>query len=95
MPESKIYSQTRVKHVLARGGWMGVLLVVNDGESGQEPRGEARVHPRLPEIMRTNFEKNISKDFKKNVKPRLGVANDGGGRRFCGGGWGVVVFGQR
>ena len=69
-------------------------LDADGGGGGQEPRGEARMHLRLPKMMRTDFEKNISKDFRKNAKPRLGVAEYGGGRRFYGGGWGVVVFGQ-
>jgi hypothetical protein len=50
---------------------MGMLLVADKGEGGQEPKGEACVHLRLPKIMRTDFKNNISKDFKKNVKPRL------------------------
>jgi hypothetical protein len=64
---TKIYSQARVEHAVARDGWMGWFLVVDDGGDDLEPSGEACVHPRLLEIMRTNFEKNISKDFKKNA----------------------------
>jgi hypothetical protein len=61
---------------------MGWFLVVDNGKDGLEPSGEACVHPRLPKIMRTDFEKNISKDFKKNAQPKLGVAEDGGGWRL-------------
>jgi hypothetical protein len=94
-PASKIYSQARVKHASARGGWKGGSLVADYGGDGQEPNGGARVLPRLPKNKRTDFEKNISKDFKKKTKPRLGEADDDGGQRFSGGGWGIVIIGQR
>jgi hypothetical protein len=56
-------------HPSTCGGWMGGSLVADDDRDGLKPNGEARVHPRLPKIMRIDFEKKkiISKDFKMNV----------------------------
>jgi hypothetical protein len=75
-------------------GWVGCWWLMMAETAWNPVAGDARVHPRLPKIMKTNFGKIISKDFKKNAKPRLGVSEDGGGRRFCGGEWDVVIFGQ-
>lgn len=79
---SKIYSQARVKHATTHGGWMGMSLVADRGGGDPEPRGEALVHSRLPKIMRTDLENKFSNDFKENAKPKLGVVEGDGGRRF-------------
>jgi hypothetical protein len=52
----------------ARGDWMGWLLVADDGGDGLEPSGEARVHPILPQIMRTDFEKKYIQRFQKRMR---------------------------
>ena len=88
----KAHSPARVTQATARGGWTSLSLAADDGWGGQEPRWEARVHLRLPETLRIDFEKNISKDFRNIAEPWLEEAEDGGDRRFYGGDWSGVVF---